>query len=175
METASRGKGNIAVTTNMKIKLNLILVILLCLGACAPGHNDYSHFVDISDEGWKYGDTLKFDIETQDSISTGELTIALRHTNAYPYSNLWLEIRHFNGDSTRIDTVNIEMADMYGRWHGDGIGSSFQYALPVSKKITIYKGKPISISHIMRVEHLPAIEQVGLIFDGIEIDSTEIK
>ena len=159
----------------MKIKIFLTIIISLCLGACAPGHNDYSQFFDIDTEGWKYGDTLKFDPATQDSISTGELTIALRHTNEYPYSNLWLEIRHFNGDSTRIDTVNIEMADNYGRWHGDGIGSSFQYALPVSKKITLYRGKPIKITHIMRVDRLPDIEQVGLLFDGIEIDSTAMK
>ena len=67
------------------------------------------------------------------------------------------------------------MADNYGRWHGDGIGSSFQYALPVSKKITLYRGKPIKITHIMRVDKLPEIEQVGLLFDGIEIDSTAMK
>jgi len=159
----------------MKINHFFISFILLCLGACAPGHNDYSQFIDIPSEGWKYGDTLKFYPETHDSIATGELTIALRHSNAYAYSNLWLEIRHFNGDSTRIDTVNIEMADKYGRWYGDGVGPSFQYALPVSKKISLYRGKPIMITHIMRVNYLPEIEQVGLLFDGIEIDSNEIK
>lgn len=150
-----------------------IIIVLLCLGACVPGHNDYSQFIDINTDGWKYGDTLKFYPDTHDSITTGELNIALRHTNAYPYSNLWLEIRHFNGDSMRVDTVNIEMADVYGRWYGDGIGASFQYALPVSKKITLYRGKPIMVNHIMRVDPLMEIEQVGFLFDGIEIDSTE--
>lgn len=154
-------------------KICHIIIILLCLGACAPGHNDYSQFIDISPDGWKYGDTLKFYPQTRDSITTGELTIALRHSNAYAYSNLWLEIRHFNGDSIRLDTVNIEMADIYGRWYGDGIGSSFQYALPVSKKITLYRGKPIMINHIMRVDPLKDIEQVGFLFDGMEIDSTK--
>ncbi len=134
------------------------------MGACSPGHNDYSQFFDISPKGWEYGDTLKFFPQTQDSIVSGRLSIALRHTNAYEYSNLWLEIRHFNGNVTRIDTVNIEMADIYGRWHGNGLGASFQYELPLSNDITLYKGKPISITHIMRVDQLKSIEQVGLLF-----------
>ena len=147
-------------------KIHFILIILLCLGACAPGHNDYSQFINIPVEGWKYGDTLKFYPQTNDSIASGELTIALRHTNAYPYSNIWLEIRHFNGDSIKLDTVNIEMADIYGQWHGNGIGSSFQYALPVSRYIKLYRGKHIEINHIMRVDMVQEIEQVGLIFKG---------
>lgn len=134
------------------------------MGACSPGHNDYSQFFDISPNGWVYGDTLKFMPQTQDSIVSGRLNIALRHTNAYEYSNLWLEIRHFNGKVTRIDTVNIEMADIYGRWHGNGLGASFQYELPLSHDITLYKGKTISITHIMRVDQLKSIEQVGLLF-----------
>lgn len=134
------------------------------MGACSPGHNDYSHFFDIPTEGWKYGDTLKFLPQTQDSVVSGRLNIALRHSNAYEYSNLWLEIRHFNGDSIRIDTVNIEMADIYGRWHGSGLGTSFQYELPLSHDITLFRDKPILITHIMRVDHLKSIEQVGLLF-----------
>ena len=149
---------------NQIIRFCYITIILLCLGACAPGHNDYSHFFNIEPEGWTYGDTLNFNPEIQDSVATGRLNIAIRHSNAYAYSNLWLEIRHFNGDTTRIDTVNIEMADIYGRWHGNGLGTSFQYELPVSHKISLYKDKPISINHIMRVDRLEGIEQIGLLF-----------
>lgn len=149
---------------NPIIRFCYITIILLCLGACAPGHNDYSHFFNIEPEGWTYGDTLNFDPEIQDSVATGRLDIAIRHSNAYAYSNLWLEIRHFNGDTTRIDTVNIEMSDIYGRWHGNGLGTSFQYELPVSHKISLYKDKSISINHIMRVDRLEGIEQIGLLF-----------
>ncbi len=149
---------------NPIIRFCYISFILLCLGACGPGHNDYSHFFNIDTDGWKYGDTLKFTPEPQDSIVTGRLNLILRHSNAYAYSNIWLEIRHFNGDSTRIDTINIEMADIYGQWHGNGLGSSFQYELPLSNNITLYRNKPITINHIMRVDKLEAIEQVGLLF-----------
>ena len=56
------------------------------------------------------------------------------------------------------------MADIYGQWHGNGLGSSFQYELPLSNNITLYRNKPITINHIMRVDKLEAIEQVGLLF-----------
>lgn len=153
-------------------KLCFISIILLCLGSCVPGHNDYSQFINTGAEGWQYGDTLKFQPQIADSISTGKLKIAIRHTNAYPYSNLWLEIRHFNGDSLRLDTVNIEMADIYGKWHGNGIGANYQYALTISNHITLYRDHPIMINHIMRVDKLPNIEQIGLLFDGIELENS---
>lgn len=154
--------------------LCFILLTLLCLGACVPGHNDYSEYIDIPIDGWKYGDTLKYYPDTHDSITYGELQIIIRHSNAYLYSNLWLEIRHFNGESIRLDTVNIEMADVYGRWYGNGIGANFQYALTVSNNITLYRNKPIMINHIMRVDTLSGIEQIGFSFNGIESDSVNL-
>lgn len=166
-KTIAIGTENVKKRTMMKnqiIRFCYIMIILLCLGSCGPGHNDYSYFHNISSDGWKYGDTLSFNPDLHDSIVNGELNIVIRHSNAYAYSNLWLEIRHFNGIGTRVDTVNIEMADVYGRWYGNGLGSSFQYQLPVSHNITLYKGKPINIRHIMRVDKLEAIEQIGLLF-----------
>ena len=66
------------------------------------------------------------------------------------------------------------MADVYGRWHGNGIGANFQYALTVSNNITLYRNKPIMINHIMRADKLSGIEQIGFSFNGIESDSVNL-
>lgn len=149
---------------NQIIRFCYIIIISLYLGACTPKYNDYSQFFDIEEDGWAYGNQLEFTPETQDSIVSGQLDLAIRHSNAYAYSNLWIEIQHFNGDSTRIDTVNVELADVYGRWHGNGLGTSFQYQFPLSHNFTLYRDKPILIKHIMRVDKLEGIEQIGLLF-----------
>lgn len=137
----------------------------LCLGACVPGHNDFSEFRNLPAEGWLYGDTVKFIPSIEDSTATGLLTVAIRHNNEYEFSNLWLEItRNTPGGVLRRDTVNLELSDIYGRWHGNGFGASYQYSDTVEYPASIINGSPLMVRHIMRVDTLCDIEQIGITF-----------
>ncbi|MBQ9074057.1 MAG: gliding motility lipoprotein GldH [Muribaculaceae bacterium] len=156
-------------------KLLVITIIILCLGACVPGHNDYSDFKNVSVDGWAYNDTICFVPEIGDSVATGVLSIALRHNNNYIYSNIWLEASFNINDSViKRDTINIELADIYGRWHGKGIGTSFQLELPINAPHIIEPHQPIIIRHIMRVDTLQGIEQIGIIFQENEYAESPI-
>lgn len=137
----------------------------MCLGACSPGHNTYSEFRNLPQDGWAYNDTIMFIPSITDSVAQGDLSIALRHNNNYHYSNLWVEINYPLNDSTiKSDTINITLADIYGKWHGKGIGPSFQIEKMVSENLNINKGDYFSVRHIMRVDTLLDIEQIGLFF-----------
>lgn len=148
----------------LKQATSILITILLCLGACVPGHNDYSQFENIPAEGWCYNDTLTFIPEPKDSSATGVLTLALRHNNDYIYSNLWVEVSYLNDSATVTDTLNIELADIYGHWYGKGLGSRFQTEDTVSTSFHTVKGSPVKVRHIMRTDTLDGIEQVGIIF-----------
>jgi gliding motility-associated lipoprotein GldH len=145
--------------------ITISLFITLCLGACVPGHNDYSEFTNISADGWPYNQPLTFIPVVADSVCTGTMTITIRHGNAYPYRNIWLEICH-QGESGAIahDTINMELADIYGRWHGSGLGTDFQYTDTLGHSFRLYRDSHIRIRHIMRNDTLPSIEQVGIEF-----------
>lgn len=147
-----------------KTAISILITSLLCLGACVPGHNDYSQFKNIPTEGWSYNDTLTFIPEPNDSTATGILTIALRHNNDYIYNNLWVEVSYFNDSVTVADTLNIELADIYGRWHGKGIGARFQIEDTISSSFNAIRGNRVKVRHIMRTDTLNGIEQVGIIF-----------
>lgn len=145
-------------------KVLVIISILLCLGACVPGHNDYSDFRNIDVDGWSYGDTLEFHPVIGDSTARGVLTLALRHSNSYLYSNLWLEVSYFNDTRSVTDTLNVPLADIYGRWYGSGFGARYQVSDTVALDVTLHRDKPIRVRHIMRADTLRGIEQVGLNF-----------
>ena len=147
----------------------LFILFTLCLGACTPGHNDYSDFKNIDPKGWAYADSLNFKVDI-DSASTGNLSLALRHDNNYGYSNLWLEVSH-RIDSTTVDrdTLNITLADIYGRWNGKGIGTSFQIETIVSTDYQLAKDDSIQVRHIMRIDTLEGISQIGLLFRSNEL------
>ena len=138
---------------------------MLCLGACSPGHNTYSEFRNLSQEGWAYNDTLTFVPSLKDSINEGCLSIALRHNNNYHYSNLWIEVKHLINDSTSTcDTFNIKLADIYGKWYGTGIGANYQIEQNIIENLKIENGNSLVVRHIMRVDTLRDIEQIGLFF-----------
>ncbi|MDE6651853.1 MAG: gliding motility lipoprotein GldH [Paramuribaculum sp.] len=137
----------------MPIKPFVIAIFTTILTACSSA-GYYSGFEDIDPDGWAYGDTISF---TTDSCISSGMIIALRHNDSYPYKNIWIEI----SDSAHIDSVNIELCDIYGRWYGKGIGASYQIAAPVPFDIT--PNTRLNIRHILRVDTVKGIEQIGLI------------
>lgn len=154
-----------------KTKLYILTMLLsFCLGACAPGQNDFCEFRQLPSEGWAYGDTLCFTPSFADSATIAIPVIALRHNNAYPYSNLWLELSRVSSDSMTIarDTINVRLADIYGRWQGHGFGASYQFADTLLDVKPIHSGETITVRHIMRVDTIRDIEQMGILFVSTE-------
>lgn len=147
----------------------IVLLIMTLLPACQLRHNEYSYYHSFDADGWAYGDSLEFKPEIDDSVSTGALAICLRHTNAYPYSNIWLELQYATDDTTMVrDTLQVQLADDFGRWYGKGSGVSLQLADTVSRNFSLLNGRPMQLRHIMRVDTLHEIEQIGISFTPAE-------
>lgn len=151
---------------NGRIK-NLILLIATAiigfLSAC-NGSTETGEFHSVDADGWKYGDTLSFNIEAPDSVICGDIAIVVRHTAAYPYSNIWLELNYPQSDRIVSDSINVVLADNFGNWLGRGAGLSFQRADTIVRNISLTTPSEITLRHIMRVDNLTDIEQIGVIF-----------
>lgn len=151
----------------MRNLLTVIFLLSLLLGACSPGSREYSRWDNIPERGWVYGDSvLLLPIDTglpdNDSIVTAAVGVALRHGSDYKYSDIWLEVTfHGDGYMTR-DTVNIRLADSFGRWLGSGFGASYQKAAIINTSSVIDITRPVEIRHIMNVDTLRGIEQIGV-------------
>lgn len=128
------------------------------------GHNDFSQFHDLSPDGWHFGDSLKYHFSPADSVVCGDLTLSIRHSNDYIYSNLFLEVTVSDSLSTRRDTVALTLADDFGRWHGRGIGTDFQVSDTIARNASFRRPVDIAVRHVMRDDILRHIEQVGISF-----------
>lgn len=152
-------------------KLLAAASLLLC-AACSYNPDDYSCFSNIDpNSGWKYGSTFVYLPELQDSLASGVLTLLVRHTNDYPYSNLWVEVESQqpapNGHIALLrDTFCIDLADVYGNWLGSGSGASFQKVDTLYADFDLVDGAPLRLRHIMRPDRINGIEQVGFIFNS---------
>lgn len=148
-----------------------VLTVAAC--ACSPTSPDPGQWVDIDPAGWAYGQNLSFEPPADtcciregvqpDSIArTSKLALSIRHTDAYPYANLWLEMSYPTGDTVMTDTLNIQLADPYGKWLGKGLGPSCQRTDTIVTRRRINDKPTIKLRHIMRTDTLREIEQIGL-------------
>lgn len=142
-----------------------LALLTACREPAPPGEG--ADFRSIPPEGWAYGSEFEFAPTPQpaDSRGTGRIAVAVRHTNGYRYSNLWLELATPvpDTDSMRIDTINVPLADIYGKWHGRGVGVSFVTVDTLAATYAYDLDRPARLRHIMRVDTLHDIEQIGLI------------
>lgn len=147
----------------------LFVALIALLSACSPGERDYSRWENLPPEGWLYTDTVSLlavdtALTDNDSIVSGDVLLALRHSNDYPYSNIWLELTyHGEGHTLVRDTINLRLADVYGRWLGSGFGAGYQQEVTASPGARIDLTRPVELRHIMRVDTLHGIEQVGVL------------
>ncbi|MCM1077518.1 MAG: gliding motility lipoprotein GldH [Bacteroides sp.] len=152
----------------MRNLLFISVCLALILTSCGVGNRDYSRWTNLPTEGWLYTDTVSLlpvdtSLNDNDSIVTGAIKLALRHGNSYRYSNVWLELT-YHTDNRRLvrDTINMRVADVYGRWLGSGFGASYQQEATVSPAAVIDVTKPVALRHIMRIDTLKGIEQIGV-------------
>jgi gliding motility-associated lipoprotein GldH len=89
----------------------------------------------------------------------------VRHTNAYPYSNIWLNVYYKEpGDSSFTRTrVEIPLAEPSGKWLGRGMGEIYEQRMFIDQLHLDRVGKyEMRLEQNMRVNELPEILQVGL-------------
>ena len=92
----------------------LLLVLSTCLMSC---HRDmiYSEFRSIPSGEWAIDQTASFDYTVTDTTTGYNMLIHVRHTERYPYQNMWV----FVNNNHRIDTIEFYLADDRGQWLGD--------------------------------------------------------
>lgn len=144
--------------------LPLVLIAAVSVLTSCAGDGESGEYRPIDASGWAYGDTVKFVISTEDTLSRGDLALVIRHSASYAYSNIWLEISYPEAGRVMLDTLNVELADVYGHWHGRGLGLSYQLADTIKRDLELCDSAVIGIRHIMRVEKLEGIEQLGVVF-----------
>lgn len=145
---------------------SVICMLVLC--GCIPSpyyQKDYT----VPQAGWQYQYKPSFKFEITDTASFYKLFFIIRHTEAYPYSNIWLWIHTKQPGDTAFEKTRIEipLAEPSGKWLGRGMGSIWEQRMPISHEgdsiILRKKGTwEIRLEQNMRINPLPEILHVGL-------------
>lgn len=120
----------------------------------------------IPKQQWKSEFMAKGSVVIKDTSFFYNIYIVLRHTDAYKYNNIWLNIGlQPPGDSIHYQQTDLLLGDDANGWHGIGMNDIWEIrklinAVPVRFKNpgTYY----FAIGHVMRDDPLHHIMSVGL-------------
>ena len=90
--------------------------MIILFSSCRKGVV-YSEFIAIPSGEWDEKALPEFDFNITDNRAGYDILLYVRHTERYPYQNMWLFVRG-NPQQYR-DTIEFYLADDRGRWLGD--------------------------------------------------------
>lgn len=116
----------------------------------------------MSSAGWHKDSLVGFSFTVTDTTASYDILLNVRHTEMYPYQNLWL----FLGGSRQLlnDTIEFYLADDRGVWLGTGHNGHITmpvlyeqgYHFSHAGEQTIY------VTHGMRCDYLRGVTDVGI-------------
>ncbi len=150
-----------------------IFILSLCLflfWGC--NKNDvFFEYKSIPDFIWNRDSSMNINYQINDTIKRYNSYIHIRHNSEYPFQNLYLLIEK-KIDSTIIsrDTLEIVIADKYGKWLGDGVGAIREISVPYQHNIMFDKSDnyELNVTHLMKIDNLEGVEKIGLRIEKVK-------
>jgi len=121
--------------------------------------------VPIPNDQWERSFKPSVQFNITDTLNTYNIYVTLRHTHAYDYNNIWLNISfQLPGDTLSKQRVNLQLADEKG-WLGTGMDDIFETRqLITGQPIRFRKAgqSTFTLEQIMRDSPLRHVMNVGI-------------
>jgi gliding motility-associated lipoprotein GldH len=118
-----------------------------------------------------WADTFKpsFDFDITDTTVQYKLFIVIRHTDAYRYNNIWLNIgSKFPDEKLTNQKLELQLGNDATGWDGNGMDDIWEVRKPIAKG-NFKAGKyTFTIGQIMRENPLPNIMSVGVRIEKVQ-------
>ena len=148
-------------------KSYLVILLLAGMGLAACSKVDvFEKNTSIPGYQWQYSLQPVFDFNISDTASLYNLYVVLRHTDAYHYNNIWLNIgTQLPADTMRYQRFDLQLGTDAGGWEGTGMDDIWELRKPITKgpfKFNKPGNYKFSIAQAMRENPLPEIMSVGV-------------
>lgn len=151
--------------TKTKIVYSVLIITIIAVFSCIDKYQ-FAENKTIKNEKWGSNLILRFEYENTDTLQAKDVIINLRHSNEYPYSNIYFFITTLAPNGLRVkDTIEYILADNSGKWIGSGIGNIHNLQLVYKRNVRFsQQGKYIFyIQHGMRETFLEGVTDIGIL------------
>ncbi|MBR5828337.1 MAG: gliding motility lipoprotein GldH [Paludibacteraceae bacterium] len=146
------------------MKKNLVIVIISLIMMSCGADVVYTEFKNMPVNGWEAKDVKNYNPIITDTLADYEIQLTVRHTDTYPYQNMWLFVTiEKDTNVVKTDTIECYLANERGEWLGSGLSvkelpliyeENYKFARSGEYKIKLQQG--------MREEALKGITDVGV-------------
>ncbi len=100
---------------------NITIILLLVIITSCSDNFVLDTYKSMPSSEWHKDSIVKFEFNPIDTVSKNNIYINLRNNNDYAYSNLFLIVAiDFPNNYKVVDTLEYEMADVNGKFLGEG-------------------------------------------------------
>ena len=140
-------------------KILFIAIAWLSFTACST-RTVFSGFSPMKSGEWHMDTAVCFDYTIADVSASYNMILYVRHTERYPYQNMWL----FVENAGQTDTIEFYLADDRGRWLGDQHHGFIEMPVLLEdiKQFPDTGVYHLSVRQGMRNEVLQGITDIGL-------------
>lgn len=146
---------------------NIVFVFVILFSLLFTSCNKnviYTEYRKFNENEWYAKEKAVFDVDVKDNTSLNNISLMVRHADAYPYSNifLFLETTYPDGKIEK-DTLEVILANGKGEWMGSGAGDIFDFKVPIKKNVKFpLVGKyTFAFQQAMRTDPLPLVMDFG--------------
>ncbi len=139
-----------------------VLILPSCQRKPVMSHAKFMH---LPATGWQRTMPLTFVPEYDDTVTTYDIKLAIRHDITYSYRNLSLVVDIIDVDSVvNRRMVDMALADEYGNWTGGGFGTLYQDAVTIAHVIDPGDASAVVVWQAMQgCDTLCGLVDVGII------------
>jgi len=149
-----------------------LLPIAYCLFFSCTQLNVYEKDTAIPNNKWESNFAIKGKFVITDTTAGYNIYLVLRHTDAYKYDNIWLNIGlKAPGDSLQYQKLNLELGNDAKGWEGTGMNDIWEVRKVLNDRPLPFKktgNYEFNITQIMRDNPLPNIMSAGLRIERIK-------
>jgi gliding motility-associated lipoprotein GldH len=156
-----------AIARRLSAYVSRLTLACFLLASCRPAPQYQDHY-NIPGGAWNAAYQPQFHFTITDTAAAYQLFLLIRHTDVYPFSNIWINMDSKAPGDTTWGKVRVEvpLAAPSGQWLGRGAGELWEQRVaittPAHPAFFAKRGDyTVRLTHDMRRNPLPEVLTIG--------------
>jgi gliding motility-associated lipoprotein GldH len=149
----------------MKLTGFLFLPAIVLLVSCVRTNNTFEKMASFSKHEWSSNTKPSFTFEISDTAALYRLYFVIRHTDAYHFKNIWVNIGMKSPDTTLLFKNEFTLSDNE-KWHGTAVDDIVEQRIPFepgNRALRFKKGSyTFTLQQVMREDPLQNVLNAGI-------------
>ena len=150
------------------MRVPIVILTILFFVQCKP-IDLYERTIDIPKHQWSGDFVPSCSFTISDAQALYQASLILRHTDAYPFNNIWLDVQIEAPDTLYSFRTEQILGNNEQGWLGTGLNDVYEHRIPLNNELAKAGvsfrrsgNYTFRLKQIMREDPLPAILQAGI-------------